>query len=250
MFTFFYNGFVCFFSDGRSHARNTVHGRTRHGVGLLQAVCGFSQRRSHPIISHHQMGRLARRDVSFFTISLFIRSFPAINFCFASLCVRPSHCYLVLDILNTTPHEMEVLYTNIKRILIEARETCRVPVPIERCPLSKLASADDESAQSPEDVCREYISNLVDLKWSLISFDCSLIQFPAFFSTLHCLLQIILNEYYPAVEAHGVASISNIPWTPKMLDSICMSPVHWGKVILFIFSIISFAYSLSRGPQN
>uniref|UniRef100_T1J6X1 Uncharacterized protein n=1 Tax=Strigamia maritima TaxID=126957 RepID=T1J6X1_STRMM len=51
---------------------------------------------------------------------------------------RPTHCYLVLDILNPTEHEMEVQYTENKKILIEAKETCRIPVPVERCPVSNF----------------------------------------------------------------------------------------------------------------
>ncbi|CAM1328735.1 TRAPPC9 (predicted) [Pycnogonum litorale] len=110
-----------------------------------------------------------------------------------------SHCYLVLDILNTTSHEMEVQYTDDKRMLIEAHETCRVPVPIERCPLAKL-SVDNSCSKSssPQEICRQYVSDLVNLKWSL-----------------------------PSVDINGVASISNITWTPKMLDVICMSPICW-----------------------
>ncbi|KAG1654106.1 Protein brunelleschi [Nymphon striatum] len=78
----------------------------------------------------------------------------------------PGHCYLVLDILNTTAHEMEVLYTNTKRMLIEAHETCRVPVPIERCPLAKFNSAPECS----EDVCREYMHTASFFLFGIICF--------------------------------------------------------------------------------
>lgn len=51
-----------------------------------------------------------------------------------SLC-RPSEFYLVLDVTNLTAQEMLLHYTFNKNIVIEARESCRVPVPVERCSL-------------------------------------------------------------------------------------------------------------------
>lgn len=50
----------------------------------------------------------------------------------------PSQFYLVLDVINLTAQEMSLNYTNNKTILIEAKESCRVPVPVERCPLDKI----------------------------------------------------------------------------------------------------------------
>lgn len=49
-----------------------------------------------------------------------------------------SQFYLVLDIANITSHELELQYTSSKCISIEGHESCRIPVPINRCPLSKL----------------------------------------------------------------------------------------------------------------
>ncbi|XP_037073771.1 LOW QUALITY PROTEIN: trafficking protein particle complex subunit 9-like [Pollicipes pollicipes] len=46
-----------------------------------------------------------------------------------------SSCYLVLDVLNATDAELELQYTDGKRLLMEGGETCRVPVPVDRCPL-------------------------------------------------------------------------------------------------------------------
>lgn len=100
-------------------------------------------------------------------------------------CSRISHCYLVFDILNSTDFEMELKYHENKSILIEPRETCRIPVPVERCPLM------------PEDVevlnnrllnlnailarCKSHLVNQVNLNWSLISFSRDLIScFPKF----------------------------------------------------------------------
>lgn len=107
----------------------------------------------------------------------------------------PNMCYLVLDILNATDHEMEVQYTVNKRILIEARDTCRIPVPVERCPLSKLADLKEEEV---EVVCRQHIANLVDLRWSIVG-----------------------------TETKGRTSLSSLSWNSDMLDMIRMSPIQW-----------------------
>lgn len=87
---------------------------------------------------------------------------------------RPTHCYLVLDILNSTTHEMEVQYSSNKRILIEAHDICRIPVSVERCPLSGYDKyLDICGAQRKSNLlaaCRNHLVNLVDLQWTLISF--------------------------------------------------------------------------------
>lgn len=38
-----------------------------------------------------------------------------------------------------TNHEMELYYTQNKCIYMEGKEPCRIPVPVERCPLNKLS---------------------------------------------------------------------------------------------------------------
>lgn len=45
---------------------------------------------------------------------------------------------MVLDITNMTNQELELKYTATKSILIEENESCRIPIPVERCPLSKI----------------------------------------------------------------------------------------------------------------
>jgi hypothetical protein len=49
-----------------------------------------------------------------------------------------SQFYLVLDIANLTTQEVSLNYPDNKTILIEPKESCRVPVPVERCPLDKI----------------------------------------------------------------------------------------------------------------
>ncbi len=48
---------------------------------------------------------------------------------------RPSQFYLVLDVCNATQHEMELQYAKSKQILVEKSETCRIPVPLDKCSL-------------------------------------------------------------------------------------------------------------------
>jgi trafficking protein particle complex subunit 9 len=52
----------------------------------------------------------------------------------------PSQFYLVLDVANLTQQEVSLNYPNDKTILIEPKESCRVPIPVERCPLDQLLS--------------------------------------------------------------------------------------------------------------
>lgn len=52
---------------------------------------------------------------------------------------RSSQFYLVLDVTNMTNHEMELHYTQNKCIYMEGKEPCRIPVPVDRCPLNKLS---------------------------------------------------------------------------------------------------------------
>ncbi|KYN45017.1 Trafficking protein particle complex subunit 9 [Trachymyrmex septentrionalis] len=51
----------------------------------------------------------------------------------------PVQFYLVLDVSNMTNHEMELHYTQNKCIYMEGKEPCRIPVPVDRCPLNKLS---------------------------------------------------------------------------------------------------------------
>lgn len=50
---------------------------------------------------------------------------------------------MVLDVVNLTSQEMSFYYTDTKNIIIEAKESCRVPVPVGKCPLERLMLAID-----------------------------------------------------------------------------------------------------------
>lgn len=44
----------------------------------------------------------------------------------------------MLDLWNATQQEMEVHYAKTKQILVEKAESCRIPVPLERCPSNMI----------------------------------------------------------------------------------------------------------------
>ncbi|XP_055539117.1 protein brunelleschi [Wyeomyia smithii] len=140
----------------------------------------------------------------------------------------PSQFYLVLDVVNLTVQEMSLNYTSNKTILIEAKESCRVPVPVDRCPLERILAAMEHQQQSltsgsldihpasilsgvgvttssagdtsdlTERVCSEHIAENVNLKWSLPGLDCS-----------------------------GAASLRGITLSPAMLDLVTVPPLQW-----------------------
>ncbi|XP_058058745.1 protein brunelleschi isoform X2 [Anopheles bellator] len=127
----------------------------------------------------------------------------------------PSQFYLVLDVVNLTAQEMSLNYTSNKTILIEAKESCRVPVPVQRCPLERILAAvaehqqqhilsgvggvsTSDSADLTERVCSEHISENVNLKWSL-----------------------------PGIDCHGTASLRGITLSPTMLDLVTVPPLEW-----------------------
>ncbi|XP_032518719.2 protein brunelleschi isoform X1 [Danaus plexippus] len=123
----------------------------------------------------------------------------------------PSQLYLVLDITNLTNEEMDFEYAPSKHILIEGKESCRVPVPLDRCPFTstavKIEDADSmepksistgTSINSLEVMCSEHLTKNVDLKWHL--------------------LQSNIN---------GRASVKGITLSQSMMDIVRMSPLNW-----------------------
>ncbi|KAH1014537.1 hypothetical protein HUJ05_012391 [Dendroctonus ponderosae] len=114
-----------------------------------------------------------------------------------------SQFYLVLDVANLTTQEMELEYTKSKHMLIEGQESCRVPIPVNRCPLSKLSDYYEEPDQSKNiaaisKICSEHISELVKLKW-------------------------LLNP----TDSEGVACLKGITLNSRMLNIVRMSPLQW-----------------------
>ncbi|CAB0008431.1 unnamed protein product [Nesidiocoris tenuis] len=109
--------------------------------------------------------------------------------------------YLVLDVVNLTNQEVEIQYTANKSILIEENESCRVPIPIDRCPLSKIGKffQSEDSLKEVVDLnvtCSDHIASLVDVKWVM-------------------------------GDRRGVASLKGITLSSHMLDVVRMSPILW-----------------------
>lgn len=120
----------------------------------------------------------------------------------------PSQFYLVLDVTNMTNQEMELHYTQSKCIYMEGRESCRIPVPVNRCPLDKLSNSHEIFLNNElQKACAEHIASLVDLKWQLLGTDLT-----------------------------GKASLTGISFTQDMLDLVRMSPLEWGN-LLYILKI-------------
>lgn len=111
-----------------------------------------------------------------------------------------------------TNHELELQYATSKCILMEGNESCRIPVPIERCPLSKLSKLYKEDTISLQDrlelarICSEHIAALAEIKWTL-----------------------------PASGTTGKPSLKGISLTSDMLDIVRMSPLQWGKRLSIFF---------------
>lgn len=113
----------------------------------------------------------------------------------------PSQFYLVLDLINMTHQEMELHYTQTKWIYMGSKESCRVPVPVNRCPLNKLLQVNEIGVISElQMICVQHIISRVDLKWQLLSTDIS-----------------------------GKATLFGIFFDQDMLDIVRMSPLDWGN---------------------
>ncbi|XP_011060252.1 PREDICTED: protein brunelleschi [Acromyrmex echinatior] len=118
---------------------------------------------------------------------------------FSPTIFRPVQFYLVLDVSNMTNHEMELHYTQNKCIYMEGKEPCRIPVPVDRCPLNKLSMLNGAGDTSElQKICAEHIASLVDLRWQLLG-----------------------------TESTGKATLSGITLTQDMLDLVRMSPLQW-----------------------
>lgn len=161
--------------------------------------------RNDILSSGYKLGRTPRRSVG---VSVHLQSLTSWR------CCRSSQFYLVLDVANLTSQEMELYYTESKHMLIEGHESCRVPVPVDRCPLAKLTKAYLEQENDLDDmpvlerICSDHIASLVQLHWQLLGTD-----------------------------TKGKATLKGITLTSAILDIVRMSPVSWGW---FFFMTIKF----------
>lgn len=81
---------------------------------------------------------------------------------------------------------MEVFYSSNKAIIIESKDTCRFPVPVERCPLVNESINENLNSHPKkqeygrhvkiketlndriEKIVRNHLTKQVDLKWKII----------------------------------------------------------------------------------
>lgn len=61
---------------------------------------------------------------------------------------------------------MSLNYTSNKNILIEAKESCRVPVPVERCPLDRILN--EVNNQQVSDTPQSEFNILINYKYVFI----------------------------------------------------------------------------------
>lgn len=118
---------------------------------------------------------------------------------------------------------MELQYSSSKHIAIEAQDTCRIPVPVERCPLSKLTQVYTANDSNPEQqldkiaqICSEHISSLVELKWSLSGITQNTCNMPTSEN----------NEINMTKLVKGKASLNGLRIVPSMLDLLHIPPIQ------------------------
>ncbi|CAG5074038.1 Similar to brun: Protein brunelleschi (Drosophila melanogaster) [Cotesia congregata] len=75
-----------------------------------------------------------------------------------------SQFYLVLDVNNMTNQEMELYYTQSKCIYMGGRESCRIPVPVDRCPLDKLSTIESGDVDNElQKLCSQHTAALDEI---------------------------------------------------------------------------------------
>ncbi|XP_050532714.1 protein brunelleschi isoform X2 [Daktulosphaira vitifoliae] len=115
-----------------------------------------------------------------------------------------SQFYLVLDIVNVTCQEMELIYATNKSILMEEKESYRIPIPVDRFLIHSLEEI-SKSEEGHIDIiakCNKHIAEQVSLKWSVTLCD-------------------DLPSRWGLVKLHGLTLC------PQMLDIVCTSPIYW-----------------------
>ncbi|KAH8378403.1 hypothetical protein KR093_011176 [Drosophila rubida] len=125
-------------------------------------------------------------------VSLNLELIPSVQITSWDVLPAEMQFYLVLDISNLTAQEMSLNYTDNKNILIEAKESCRVPIPVDRCSLEQVCAA--RAAEVAENLERERVK----INWLLTGTD-----------------------------IQGVASLRGIVLSHGMVDLTTVSPLEW-----------------------
>ncbi|XP_061511655.1 protein brunelleschi isoform X1 [Anopheles gambiae] len=162
----------------------------------------------------------------------------------------PSQFYLVLDVVNLTAQEMSLNYTSNKTILIEAKESCRVPVPVQRCPLERIFAAVAEHQQQQHGHHlhhhhHHHHSSHHHQIHSIGSGSADHHTMPSILSGVagtstsdssdltervcseHISENVNLKWSLPGIDCHGTASLRGITLSPAMLDLVTVPPLEW-----------------------
>ncbi|KAH8412814.1 hypothetical protein KR009_005882 [Drosophila setifemur] len=127
-----------------------------------------------------------------------------------------SQFYLVLDISNLTAQEMSLNYTDTKNILIEAKESCRVPIPVDRCSLEQVVAA--RAAEVAENLERELC-----FRTQLLSFNDALSKL----CSTHIAERVKINWLLTGTDIRGIASLRGIVLSQSMVDLTAVCPLQW-----------------------
>lgn len=129
----------------------------------------------------------------------------------------PSQFYLVLDISNLTAQEMSLNYTDNKNILIEANESCRVPIPVDRCSLEQICDA--RAAEVAENLERELC-----FRTQILSFSDALSKL----CSTHIADRVKINWLLTGTDIKGIASLRGIVLSHSMVNLTTIAPLQWG----------------------
>ncbi|EDV31426.1 uncharacterized protein Dana_GF14556 [Drosophila ananassae] len=127
-----------------------------------------------------------------------------------------SQFYLVLDISNLTAQEMSLNYTDTKNILIEAKESCRVPIPVDRCSLEQVVAA--RAAEVAENLEKELC-----FRTQLLSFNDALSKL----CSTHIAEKVKIHWLLTGTDIKGIASLRGIVLSQSMVDLTAVSPLQW-----------------------
>ncbi|KAM7351155.1 trafficking protein particle complex subunit brun [Cochliomyia hominivorax] len=128
----------------------------------------------------------------------------------------PSQFYLVLDITNLTAQEMTLNYTNNKNISMEAKDSCRVPIPVDRCSVEQVWAA--REAEIAENMEKELC-----FRTDMGSFNDSVSRL----CSKHIAEKVCINWSLTGTDIQGIASLKGIILTPTMIDLCTVSPIQW-----------------------
>lgn len=138
-------------------------------------------------------------------------------------------------------------YTLNKNIVIEARESCRVPVPVERCPLFELdqQQIDDELDHSCKTILLVRFFSQRGFFWLILLFSSSAgIAFHVVRSesertqricSKHISESVQLKWSLLGADIKGTASLRGILLSSTMLSIITVAPLKWSMYPMVLF---------------